>query len=66
MLSLDGNAGALKLDGNKIDINGSQAINVKGGNTQITGTMLTAKGDSSAKVESSGVLQVKGAMVKIN
>ena len=26
MLSLDGNAGALKLDGNKIDINGSQAL----------------------------------------
>ena len=66
MLSLDGNAGAIKLDGNKLDINGSQALNVKGGNTQITGTMLTAKGDSSAKVESSGVLQMKGAMVKIN
>lgn len=66
MLSFDGTAGNIKMEGNKVDINGSQAVNVKGGNTTISGTMLSAKGDSSVKVESSGMCQVSGTMVKIN
>lgn len=66
MASFDGSQKAIKLDGNKIDINASQALNAKGSTTQLSGNAMTVKGDSSAKVESSGMLQVKGSMVKIN
>lgn len=66
MASFEGSSKAINLDGNKIDINASQALNAKGSNTQISGSTMTVKGDSTAKVESSGMLQVKGSMVKIN
>lgn len=66
MASFDGSSKAINLDGNKIDINASQSLKVKGSNTQISGSTMTVKGDSTAKVESSGMLQVKGSIVKIN
>lgn len=65
-ITLDGSAKSVEVKGKKIDLNGSQVLNAKGSNTQITGSMLTIKGDSTVSVESSGMMQVKGAMVKIN
>lgn len=66
MVTLDGSAKSIQLKGTKVDINADQAINAKGSNTQISGSMVSIKGDSTTKVESSGMLQVKGSMVKIN
>lgn len=65
-ITMDGSAKSVEVKGNKIDLNGSQALNAKGSNTQITGSMLTVKGDSTVSVESSGMMQVKGAMIKLN
>lgn len=66
MITLDGSANSIELKSNKIDLNGSQSLNAKGSNTQLSGSMVTLKGDSTVKLESSGIMQVKGAMVKIN
>lgn len=65
-IALDGSAKSVEVKGNQIDLNGSQALNVKGSNTQITGSMMTVKGDSTVSVESSGMMRIKGAMVKMN
>ena len=66
MIVLDGNAKSIALKGGKIDANADQAVTMKGSNTQISGSMITLKGDSTVKLEASGILQAKGSMVKIN
>lgn len=66
MAVFDGNAKSIKLDANKIDIDAKQALNAKSSNTQLSGSMMAIKGDSTTKIESSGMMQIKGAMVKIN
>lgn len=66
MVVLDGSSKAMTLKAGKIDAKADQAVNIKGSNTQISGSMLTLKGDSTVKAEASGILQVKGSMVKIN
>lgn len=66
VLSMDGSAKQVKLESGKISIKGSQALEMQGQNTTLKGTMMELKGDSSFKAESGAMLQVKGAMVKIN
>ena len=66
MITLDGNSNAITVKGAKIDVKADQAVTIKGSNTQISGSMVALKGDSTAKLESGTMLQLKGAMVKIN
>lgn len=66
LASFDGTSKAVKVEGGKIDLNASQGLNAKGSNTQISGSSLAIKGDGSVKIESSGMAQIKGSMVKIN
>lgn len=66
VFSIDGSAKQVKLESGKVCIKGSQALEMQGQNTTLKGTMVNLKGDSSFKAESGAMLQVKGAMVKIN
>lgn len=55
----------LKLKGQTASLEGN-SLNVKGQNTTVEGNALNVTGKGSTKVESSGMLQLKGSMVKIN
>lgn len=49
-----------------VSLEGSQSVKLKGQTTQIQGSQLQVKADASMKLESGGMTEVKGAMVKIN
>jgi len=66
MLVLDGNSKAATLKTGKLSAEASQGLELKGQNTKLEGSMLEIKGQSSLKVQSSGMAEIKGAMVKIN
>lgn len=58
-------AQTLKLKGQSASLEGN-TLNAKGQNTTVEGSSLNLKGQGSIKAESSGILQLKGAMAKIN
>lgn len=66
MFTLDGTSGAATLQAGKVKAEASQGLELKGQNTKIEGSMLEVKGQSSLKVQSGGIAEVKGTMVKIN
>lgn len=66
MLTLDGSGNSANLEAGNISHNASQNLELKGQNTSMEGSMLELKGQSSLKVESSGMAEIKGTMVKIN
>ncbi|MCH5344161.1 MAG: hypothetical protein J1E64_08980 [Acetatifactor sp.] len=81
LLTLDGNGQSITLKTGKIQIEADQSVKLKGqklsaegGATEIKGqsvkmesqTTLNIKGTASLKVESSGITEVKGSMVKVN
>lgn len=55
----------LKLKGQSTSLEGN-TLKMKGQNTTVESSSLNLKGQGSIKVESSGILQLKGAMAKIN
>lgn len=65
-LTLDGDGKEIKQQAGKVSIKTDQEFSVKSQNVQISASMASIKGDSQTKVESGGVLQLKGAMAKIN
>lgn len=66
MFTLDGNSKAATLKAGKVKAEASQGLELEGQNTKLEGSMLEVKGQSSLKVQSGGIAEVKGAMVKIN
>lgn len=63
---MDGTNNSLAVSSSTVDIKGQQKLTAKATNVQLTGNMVTIKSDSNGKVESGAILQIKGAMVKIN
>ncbi|WP_130861747.1 phage baseplate assembly protein V [Bacilliculturomica massiliensis] len=66
MVALDGNSKTAQIKADNIKAEAGQALQLKGQNDTIEGSMLNIKAQSSLKAESGGMLEVKGAMVKIN
>ena len=66
MVTLDGSGKSVKIAANQVDINGKQTLKLKGQTPILEGSMLTVKGSSSAKIQSSAVLELKGTLCKIN
>lgn len=66
VLTLDGTGKEIKTKAAKVTLEAGQAILVKGQDTQVTGSMVTVKGQSTVKVQSSGILEMKGSLAKIN
>ena len=66
MVTLDGAGKSLKIAANQVELEGKQTLKLKGQTTNLEGSMLTVKGSSSTKIQSSAVLELKGTMCKIN
>ncbi|SFS06803.1 phage baseplate assembly protein V [Anaeromicropila populeti] len=66
MLSLDGSQKAAELKANKITIEAAQSLEIKGQSTKLEGTSVEVSSQGSLKVESSGMAQIKGSMLKLN
>jgi uncharacterized protein involved in type VI secretion and phage assembly len=71
-LSIGGTA-AITLESQKVTVKsgnvnmeGSTAVKIKGQSTAVNGSSVQVKADGSLTVESSGMTQVKGSMVKVN
>lgn len=62
----DGQSKTVQVKCNHVKVEAAQALNLKGQNTELEGSMINLKAQGSFKVESSAMLEVKGAMVKIN
>lgn len=74
-VSLESSGGDMKLSANNITlkgaqsvkIEGNQAVEIKGANAKLEAqAQLEVKGGAMAKVESSGILNLKGSLVNIN
>jgi uncharacterized protein involved in type VI secretion and phage assembly len=66
MLTLDGTGKKASLTADNIEVNATQALTLKGQNAKLEGNMTALKAQGAFKVESSAILELKGAMVKIN
>lgn len=66
MLVLDGGRGSVSIKGDDIKEEASKSYAVKGQNVKLEGTQMALKGNSQLNVQSGGVAQIKGSMVKIN
>ena len=65
-LVIDGNSNKITLSGDTIEINGKQNLQMKTQNAKLEGNMTEIKAQGSLKANSSGILELKGSMVKIN
>ncbi|QHI72590.1 phage baseplate assembly protein V [Aminipila terrae] len=65
-LKLNGTDNSIELKAGKIDLNANQASTIKAQNVKVSGTSVEVKGSGSTKVQTSGVLTLKGSMTKIN
>ena len=72
-LSLTVGSTAIALEKNKLTLqsgtvegNASQTLKLKGQSSSLEGTQVQVKADGSLKVQSGGIAEVKGSMVKIN
>lgn len=66
VLVADGTGGKVTLTANSIEAQGKQSLHLKTQNAGLEGNMTEIKAQGSLKINSSGILEVKGAMVKIN
>ncbi len=64
-IEISGDSGKMLVKADNIDIEASQNINIKGQTVKVDSSTLNFKASGSAVIESSGVLQVKGATVKL-
>lgn len=65
-LVIDGNSNKITLSGDSIEINGKQSLQMKTQNAKLEGNMTELKAQGSLKANSSGIMELKGSMVKIN
>lgn len=72
-ISLKVGSTSVVMDGSKItmksssiEADASQSLKLKGQSTQIRGSQIQAKADAAMKLESGGITEVKGTLVKIN
>jgi len=66
MLVLDGSKGSVTVKGNDIKEEASKSYAAKGQSIKLEGTQMNLKGSSQLNVQSGGMTQIKGSMVKIN
>ena len=57
---------SVTLEGNTVEVKPSQKASVSSMQVGIEGTKLEVKGKGNAKVEAQGILEVKGALLKLN
>ena len=65
MVTLDGTGKKLTLDADNIDLSAGQALKIKGQSTKMESNMLEVKAQGSLKAQSSAMMEVKAAMLKV-
>lgn len=65
-LVLDGSSNKITIESGSVEVQGKQGMKLKSQSTKLEGSMVEIKGQSTLKVNSSGMLELKGAMTKIN
>lgn len=65
MVTLDGTGKKLALEADNIDIKAGQALKIKGQSTKLESNMLEVKAQGSLKAQSSAMMEVKAAMLKV-
>lgn len=66
MLKLDADAGKISMAADHIEEKGNQDFKIKTQNLSVKGEMTELKAGASFKINSSGMAEIKGTMVKIN
>lgn len=66
MLLLDGNSGTITAKTDNIKLEPTKMLTVKSQNIKAEGTQMELKGNSKLAIQSGGVAELKGSMVKIN
>ncbi len=66
LILANGQSGQVEIKSNNIQVEAAQALKLKGQNATLEGSMMNVKAQGSLKAESSAMLELKGAMVKIN
>lgn len=62
----DGQSKTVQVKSDHIKAEAAQTLNLKGQNTVLEGSAMNLKAQGSFKAETSAMLEIKGAMVKIN
>lgn len=65
MLTLDGSAKKLAVEADNIDIKAGQALKIKGQSTKLEGNMVELKAQGSFKAQAGAMMEIKGAMTKL-
>lgn len=65
-LVIDGTTKKLTLSANTIEAEGKQLLKLKSQNAKLEGSMTEISAQGSLKVKSSGILELKGSLAKIN
>ena len=66
VLTLDGKANSATVKADTVKIEASKSCQIDGQNLTLSGTQTEVKGQSQLSVQSGGITQIKGAMVKLN
>lgn len=66
MILADGQGKKISVTGGNVHVEADQALSLKGQNLTAEGSMIGLKAQGSFKAESSAMLELKGAMVKMN
>ena len=65
-LVIDGMGGKVTISANSLEAEGKQSLQMKSQNMKLEGSMTEIKAQGSLKMNSSGISELKGSMVKIN
>lgn len=65
-LTLDGGTNKITITADQIEVKGSQSLKAQSQSLNLEGNMTQIKAQGSLKAESSGIVQIKGAMLKLN
>ena len=65
-LILDGSANKISAESNCIEMEGKQAMSLKSQSLKAEGSVMELKANSTLKAQTSGILELKGGMAKIN
>ncbi|MDL2232085.1 phage baseplate assembly protein V [Ruminococcaceae bacterium OttesenSCG-928-L11] len=66
-ITMDGNAGGIKLEGNKVEIAGKQTVAIEGKTgADLKGAQLNLEAQAKATLKGNAMVEVSGGMIKLN
>lgn len=66
-ITMDGSAGSIKLEGNKVEISAKQTVSAEGkAGATLKGAQLNLEAQAKATLKGSGIVEVSGGIIKLN